>query len=107
MFSHPVSFVGYAITIGGWVWLAFGVSSGTEVLGRQIVNVHSIAIAQSIVALGYAISIAGIVAAGAERLLESKGRRETVGDDEPSATGVLDPEARRRLAERMGYKIRD
>jgi hypothetical protein len=62
MFGHPVTLLGYVVAVGGWYLLLAGVGSGSEVYDREIINLHSMAIAENIISLGYVLVFSGIIA---------------------------------------------
>lgn len=70
MFSHPASVTGAVVMTLSGLFLLFGVASGAEVLGRSIVNVHSISIAQSSILIGCTLFLAGILTKATETIKE-------------------------------------
>jgi hypothetical protein len=70
MFSHPATVFGFLIAAGGWFWLLFGVSVDSPMLERPVFNFHSAYIAGGLMAFGYVLIIAGVVARGALRIGE-------------------------------------
>lgn len=70
MILSKVSF-GVLIAIGGWAYLLgfVGVDTG---YGNQVVNLHSLTIANNVILLGYAICIWGVLEAGFRSLSGGK-----------------------------------
>lgn len=61
--THPLTFLGVLVAIGGWLFLLFGTGVNTgEYAIRSVYNVHLGTIAENVIHMGYAIAIAGVIA---------------------------------------------
>ncbi|MBL4872420.1 MAG: hypothetical protein JKY41_03270 [Rhodobacteraceae bacterium] len=64
LFSSSISVAGWVLAALGWSLLLLGASSGEEVLGRQIINIHQIEIANAAILSGHLITLYGVIISG-------------------------------------------
>lgn len=64
MFTNPITMIGVAVVVFGWLMLGFGIGSDVSFDGRQVVNLHKIALAENVILLGYVLVVSGILVRG-------------------------------------------
>jgi len=65
MFSHPAAVLGFVVAAVGWFMLLSGGGSGAAILGRDVVNLHTVWVGQALIMSGGALIVGGVVAGGA------------------------------------------
>jgi len=66
-----VTFIGGLIVLGGFLFLLFGtgVKVGYGLHAEEVVNLQKLAVAQSVIVLGCAVAICGVLKAGVARIV--------------------------------------
>ena len=80
MFSHPMSLLGIFISGAGWLFLTTRVGVSSALLPREIVNIHSMTIAENVIYLGYVMIIVGVISDGLKALTLGRDLRPTQVD---------------------------
>lgn len=60
MLGNPLTFFGFFVVAGGWVFLLFGVGADAQGFGT-VYNLHTGSIANNVILLGYAMIVVGVL----------------------------------------------